>query len=497
MTDTQQPGHHHPGVFDEVPGGQQELAREIKHDYSSSRDGIVPLEVRRGTWTHHVPLWITLYAGFSYMALGSTLYSYGYTLGKMLLMCAVSGGCYLAYAIPAAYLGAWRGQTHALMSRSVFGVAGSVLVSIFVMILPLGWVGYQANILATIWNGLWGWTPVITLGVIVAVAGITNNVLGFTGITAFARYIAGPVTLLWVIWLVVKSLVVTHSSVLSSHLAGTPPPFALGVITAIGFATYGNEPDLFRYAKPKWSACVPPLAIGLFVGQILFPVGGWIIAARIGSADFGKGVSAAVGFSLFGAAVLAFILATATQVAVNDANYYEALNAGQNLFGGWFRWRRIYTCTILAVGGGFAAWWVPQNSSNFFRAATFLAVTVPTTTVIMYIDQLLLPKLLGINRALDRVPSWNQAASINWPGVISLVVAIGFGAYGSGILPGQSGSPLSGWGIVPVEGWIIAALLYIVLSWVFMRLGDTERLLGFPKTLDTGAALEPEPPAAR
>ena len=482
----QPPTAQHESVFDEIPGGEEELRREIKHDYSSSRDGIVPLEVRRGTWSHHVPLWITFYPGFAYMALGSELYGYGYTLSKMLVICAISAICYLLYAIPAAYLGAWRGQTHALLSRSVFGVAGSGLVSIFVMILPLGWVGYQSNILAQIWNGLYGWTPVVTLGIIIAVVGVTNNVLGFTGITAFARWVAGPATLIWVLWMVIKSLAVTHSSVLSSHMPGTSAaPIALGITIGIGFATYGNEPDLFRYAKPKWSACVPPLAIGLFVGLILFPLAGWIVAARIGSTDFGKGIDEAVNFSLFGATILAFLLATATQQAVNDANYYESLNAGQSLFGGWLKWRRFYTCAIIAVGGAFMAWWVPQSLNNFFRATTFLAVTVPTSTVIMYTDQLVLPKVLGIQRNLDRVPSWHQAAPINWPAVTSLLVAIAFGAYGSGILPGQSGTPLPGWGVVPVEGWILAAVLYIALSAIAVRLPNRDRILGFPDTVET------------
>ena len=463
-----------------------EMKREIRHDYSSSHDGIVPLAARRGTWTHHVPLWVTLYAGFSYMALGSELYGYGYTLPRLLLTVAISALCYLAYAIPAAYLGATRGQTHALMSRSVFGAAGSFVVSVIVMATPLGWIGYQANTLASIWNGLYGWTPVVTIGILIALVGIVNNVLGFTGITVFARYVAGPLTILWVAWMVIKGLTETSGHVLSSHMPGTSAtslPLVTGIIIAIGFATYGNEPDLFRYAKPRLSACVPPLVAGLFVGQILFPVAGWIIAARVQSADFGKGVSEAVGFSLFGFAFLAFVLATATQVAVNDANYYESLNAGQNLLGGWHRWRRIFTCLIIAAGGGFMAWWVPQSLDNFFRAVTFLAVAVPSATVIMYTDQLLLPRLSGIRRDLSRVPSWNQAAVANWPAIIALVAAVLFGSYGSGILPGQAGSPLNGWGVVPLEAWVLGGVLYAVLAVGLARVAtDHRRLLGFPNT---------------
>jgi hypothetical protein len=244
-----------------------------------------------------------------------------------------------------------------------------------------------------------------------------------------------------------KGLTATNGHLLHSHVhVAAATPFVIGVTIAIGFATYGNEPDLFRYAKPRVRSVIPPLAIGLFVGQLLSPAAGWIIAAREHSGDIGQSVSGAVSFSLFGLSILAFLLATATQVAVNDANYYESLNAGQNLLGGWSRWRRIYTCLLIAAGGGSMAWWVPQNPANFFRAVTFLAVTVPTTTVIMYTDQLLLPRLFGIRRRLDRVPSWNQAALANWPAIVSLLVAIAFGSYGSGILPGQSGSPLNGWG---------------------------------------------------
>ncbi|MDA8068380.1 MAG: cytosine permease [Actinomycetota bacterium] len=459
-----------------------ELREEVKHDYSSSHDGIVPADARRGTWTHHVPLWVTLYAGFSYMTLGSELYTYGYGLGRLLEVVAVSALIYLLYAIPSAYLGAWRGQTHALMSRSVFGRVGSWLVSAVVLIAPLGWVGYQSSTLASIWGGLFGLGGITIIGILIAVVGITNNVFGFTGISAFARWVAAPITVLWVLWMVIKGLATTNGQVLQSHVhVAAITPFAIGVTIAIGFATYGNEPDLFRYAKPRVRSVVPPLAIGLFVGQLLFPIAGWIIAARVHSADFGKDVAGAVSFSLFGATILAFLLATATQVAVNDANYYESLNAGQNLFGGWSQWRRIYTCLLIAAGGGFMAWWVPQSLDNFFRVATFLAVTVPTATVIMYTDQLVLPRLLGVTRRLDKVPSWNQAALANWPAIIALVVAAGLGSFGSGILPGQSGSPLNGWGIVPLEAWLLAAILYIGLAAGVSRSTARERLLGFPE----------------
>ncbi len=138
------------------------------------------------------------------------------------------------------------------------------------------------------------------------------------------------------------------------------------------------------------------------------------------------------------------------------------------------------------------AWWVPQNSANFFRVTTWLAVSIPTATVIMYVDQLLLPKIFkGYDRNMSKVPAWDQVAKGNWPGIVSLLVAVCFGAYGSGVFPGQSGYPLDGWGIVPVEAWIIAAVLYTILVGLTWRLPNGKAILGFPKT-----ALESEQAAA-
>ncbi len=292
------------------PEAAGELGAQVSHDYSSSQHGVVPLNERRGTWSHHVPLWLTFYPGFAYMALGFELYGEGFTLRRMLFCVAVSSVCYFAYAVPAAYLGATRGQTTTLMSRSIFGVAGSGLVSLLVMIVPLGWVGYQANLLGSMWSGLFGWGSVLTLGIVIAVLGVGNNILGFTGISMFARYVAAPLTLLWVLYTLVKSITDTPDRVLSSHGPGTTTTVAV-IILAISFATYSNEPDLFRYAKPRWRDRVPPLAIGLFVRQFLLPTAARSCRPRR-KWRLRQGVHATVTFSSFGLA-LAFVLATATQ----------------------------------------------------------------------------------------------------------------------------------------------------------------------------------------
>src|SRR5919197_1170554 len=89
-------------------------------------------------------------------------------------------------------LGSRTGQTHGLLTRSVFGLGGSWIVSAFVLVAPLGWVGFQAGLMVQIWDGLYGWDHLFTLSLLFGGVMIMNNLLGFTGISAFARYAVAP-----------------------------------------------------------------------------------------------------------------------------------------------------------------------------------------------------------------------------------------------------------------------------------------------------------------
>lgn len=66
-------------------------------------------------------------------------------------------GIYVAYALVGAHPGAQTGQTLTLLTHAVFGRAGSWLVSLLVMIPALGWVGFQAGVLAQLWHGFYEW----------------------------------------------------------------------------------------------------------------------------------------------------------------------------------------------------------------------------------------------------------------------------------------------------------------------------------------------------
>src|SRR5207244_12311984 len=174
---------------------RSELDASIKHDYSTSDTGLVPLDRRRPQW-HFMGLWTTFVAGFSYMVLGIEIHSGGHGLGATVGITLLGYGLYVAYAMVGSYLGSRTGQTHALLTRSIFGLVGSWIVSAFILVAPLGWVAFQAKLLIDLWDGFYSWDHVFTLTLLLAGVMIFNNLFGFTGISVFCRYGLTPILIL-------------------------------------------------------------------------------------------------------------------------------------------------------------------------------------------------------------------------------------------------------------------------------------------------------------
>jgi purine-cytosine permease-like protein len=462
------PSHEHESVAHEVEdyfSGDIEIEREalhdsVAHDYSTSATGLVPLDKRRPIG-HFVALWTTFAAGYSFLFVGTEVHDSGFSLLGTVGVTALGVGIYFAYAIFGAYLGSRTGQTMTLLTRSIFGITGSYIVSALVVLGALGWVGFQGGLMVQIWDGLYSWGAVEALTIIFCGLMIFNNLFGFTGISTFARYVVTPLVILWILYLVIKGFISPPAS-LSAHpknVSGLAFWQVVGVV--IGFALWGNEPDIWRYGKPKFSWPIPAFAFALGIGFILFTVGGWMMAAFAKSTEFGVVVRYATHFSLFGALWLSWFLATISQFAINDGNYYEAVNAFQNIIGGWSKWRRIYTCLVCAAIGALAGYLVNYVITNgFLKVAAFLAVTAPCATTIMCVDHFLLPRLFGISRPLLKIPRWGDTSVGNWPAIFALAIAVLFGAWATGIVPGEN--PNRYWGPGPLEAWALSAVLYIV-----------------------------------
>lgn len=466
------------------PGTVPTSRTGVEHDYSDGRAGAVPLTERRSR-SHFLSLWITLAAGFTYLFLGFQYHSAGYSLAKTVAAGAIGAAAYLGYALPAAFLGATTGRTQALLTRSILGRVGSAIVSVLLIAVAAGWTAFAFNLLATIYDGLFGWGHVVLIGVLLAIVGVINNLFGFRGIAAFARYLVAPLMIVWMLYLVSKGLTeIPAHALVSESVSQQPLPFLGGIGLAIGAVMWGNEPDTWRYGAPRLFWPVPPLLAALAVGLVLFVAGGWMVAdlSPGSSDDFGSAFRYIVEYSMFGVIVLGGVIATVLQVAINDGNYYQMVNAGQNMLGGIRGWRRWYTCLLMAAVAAVVTWRFSLVENGFFVVANWSSIAVPCVTVVMCVDHFVLPRLGLARRPMAAIPSWRCAGLGNWPGIAAVLIAVAFGAWGLGLFPGQAQAPSVG--LPAVEAWLLAGGIYAALAALVSRSAWSAMLLGFGRKPD-------------
>jgi hypothetical protein len=94
--------HHHPRqefahdveeLKEDLAFERETLEESIRHDYSTSDTGIVPLSRRRPQW-HFAGLWATFPAGFSFLFLGFELHD-GNSIGRVVGITVLGYGLYI------------------------------------------------------------------------------------------------------------------------------------------------------------------------------------------------------------------------------------------------------------------------------------------------------------------------------------------------------------------------------------------------------------------
>jgi hypothetical protein len=225
----------------------------------------------------------------------------------------------------------------------------------------------------------------------------------------------------------------------------------------LGSGVFGNEPDIWRFSRRAFKSVAVPMFLAYVLGMFLFPIAGWVMGLTSTGSSPEQQAHGIVRY-LFGSAGFAAVIIVLSQVALNDVNLYESINAMTNLF----NMKRYYSIAILLFFGSLlSAWMATAGSQNvFFIVAGIGAATVPTATTLMAVDVLLIPKIFGTRRDLSHVLNWRDLESTNWLGIVALlfgvIVSIVLSIPGS-VIPNFGLSI----GLAPFEGWAAAVLLYL------------------------------------
>jgi purine-cytosine permease-like protein len=468
------------------PGSPPDLLSKL--ETSDLLEEVVPESRRDGTLKMTL-LWVTCQATVANMYTGYLARSAGMSLGDLLWAALIGVVVMVGYGLLATNVGTITGQPHSVLARGVLGRSGSALASLLLAVTGLGWYGFQTVFLAQLFNGLFGLTHLQVFCVLFALVMITNNLLGFRSVSGYAR-LAAPILLVWGAYTIIKAL----ASASGPNLFAAPHvPQTQGILLTVGLlvgaAVYGNEPDMFRYARRDGGRNVVPLVIGYGLGMLVFPVAGYLMAELSSATTLGATMHFFTTFSLFGLTALAVVVFTMNVVAVNDANLYEAVNAVQNFLRGR---RRIETIFVLGVVGAAVAAVMEQSSSlqsNFFIVANMCAVFLPCATIVMAIDVFLLERLSGCRRpagedgAARAVTSWAAASPGNAAGIAAILAGLVVGAITGGLIPGTSGFGKTNVGLPSVEAWATTVVIYLaamLLARVLPSYRAKQVLLGLP-----------------
>jgi purine-cytosine permease-like protein len=438
------------------PEHDENLGEALTYDLAYD---IVPESARRSPLSMGL-LWLATQTTFSGMFIGFSAQQSGQSLAQLLEGCGIGTLCICIYGILAGYLGAVTGQMQPFLTRAVFGKFGSIIVSIFLIVMGSGWYSFQAVYTGQLFQGVFGWTISTTiLAVILTVLMGTNNLIGFKGIGIFGRFVA-PFVFFIAVYSLYQAFATTPQSVIwaAPKIADTTSVIATATLI-IGAGVYGNEPDVWRFSRREFGAVAVPMFCAYLLGLFLFPIAGWVMALTSTGSTPTQQAQVIVHY-LFGSAGFAALIIFFSQFALNDMNLYESINAMTNVF----NMKRYYSIAILLIGGiALSVWMATAASENvFFIVAGIGASTVPTATTLMVVDILLLPKVFGIKRDLSSVLGWRDLESTNWLGIAALlvgvVVAIVLSIPGN-VIPNFGLSI----GLAPFEGWAAAVVLYLVL----------------------------------
>jgi purine-cytosine permease-like protein len=465
-------------------------------DYTES---VVPAQARRSNFR------MLLTFGSMQLVFGAVLVGYdarfeGLSLGRLIVAMAVAAVSMTVYCIGSANLGAVVGQTHAVTTRGIFGTLGSALVSLLLVVDGMGFYLFTVLFVITLGQALLGTIVAVSaVTAILAFVMIVNNYFGFTGLQRFAQFVAVPVVIVWGLYATIKAFTTVSGHALSTVPHTSSPSSLFFVVGAmVGLSTWGNEPDVFRYAKPGraswWN--IPTLVIPYILGAFLFPVMGYMIATLANQPDFAPSMKYFASFTLFGVGALMMIVLLVNQWAVQDGNLYIAINGAQNLLSRIPRWRRQYTVVGLGLAAAGLTFILPSLTKTFNIVTGIGAVTVPVASTIMVMDVFVVPRLFGLRRPLQRVATWQELAFANWPGIVALLAGTAVGAFTGGLVPGTSGFGKTYIGFPALQAWVTGAVCYLILVWIISlvtRKPQATKLLGYSRIEDEPA---PSPSAA-
>ena len=398
--------------------------------------------------------------------IGFQWYKQGLSLMQVITCSLLSSFFLLLYSIPASWMGTKSGLTYGLLARQVFGLWGTRLASFHAIWLMLAWYALDAVLLADALKGLFNlnWSVPIFAAVLSLVMAI-NNFFGFQGVANFARYFAAPLLIGWVALTFFKAAPTCPVETLtaSSHVSFMQ---ALTICSSfvIGFGVWGNEADYWRYSKINKSYVAWSFAVSLAIGEVVFPVTGWMVARLSGVTDYMAATNYMNAYSFGGVAIFAALVIFANYCAANDSNMYGMINNLENIAPVT---QKAGVLGLAIVSAALAFWLATAGSAESLTSiASLNCVILPVMTTIMFSELFVVKKFWLKDNDISAVLPLDTLPPFKWPALIASGIGVCVGVGTAGVIPGLEKLYV---GVCSVQAWLTGGFIYLLLRYIQVR----------------------------
>ena len=417
----------------------------------------IPATKRRGSFIMGL-LWLTMVTGFPCVISGFTWAKTNYPVSDITISLLLSYFILVIYAFLASYLGSSTGQTYTIMTRSIFGLWGSYIISIIVIGIASLWYAMTALFLSTALIDLFA-LP-LNAGILAAILAILmafNNLFGFKGITVFAGYIAAPALIIWILLVLTKLLPDFTQIINQVKLTNLSFNSFAGISSfVLGFGAWGNEADFWRYSKPHKFKILIALILTIFVGQVIFPLTGYVIGKLNSHSAIVELPKIMTHYTYCGNSTITALVLIASYFAVNDSCLYGLANAVKNIHPVSRKKIVIIVSLITAI----LAYYLNLYPNAFLWIANLSASILPQASILLIVEWFLFTKNDHTKFSL----SITDNTKIKWLGCLALLCGYLAGFINSR-LSIQNTNDFNSSNVVFI--WLVSLIVYCILKLIF------------------------------
>lgn len=371
---------------------------------------------------------------------------------KDIIIIIILGNLYLSFiSVGMSYIASKTGLTFALITRHSFGNQGSRIVSLFSPIINLGWYiinsAVYGSMIAQIFN-LGDTGELISMALSAMIMGIIA-LIGFGALSTLGL-VAIPAIIFLCIATAMRAMMEVGGNInyLINFTPKNPGNLSDGLMIVIGtwiFSVSTAVADIMRYAKNLKHAIISTV-FSLIIGNSLLIGCGAISSAAMGQSDL-PALLISMGLIIPG-----IILLTTNIFTTNGTNLYSNALALSNVFRNVDRRIIFYSMILFSM---IITLLRPNRLDIFFNFLNFLSIIIPALPGIIFVD------FYYFNKRKYPPLTETKSKNIRWSAVISWIFATLITYFLK-------------WGFQPLNGIILAGILYFILNTIYVKLHNKE-----------------------